>query len=158
MKRLELTKGQYALVDDADFPQLNQHAWSATWAKSTESYYAKRKEKGKSIMLQRQIMKPRKGKRVDFIDGDSLNCQRINLQIGTPSQVMGKARQYKTNKTGYRGVIAPTGRHRWRANISTKGKMLKSGNFDSAEEAAKEYDRLAIKHFGRFARLNFPQG
>jgi hypothetical protein len=72
MRRLELTKGQYALVDDEVFATLNRYAWSASWAEATQSYYAKRKAKGKSIPLHRQIMRARKGRRLDFVDGDTL--------------------------------------------------------------------------------------
>lgn len=159
MKRLELTKGQYALVDDEDFAELNRHAWSASFAKATGSYYAQRKEKGKMIMLQRQVMKVKgsgRRRRVDFINGDTLDCQKQNLRLCTPKQDAGNARLRKTNTTGFRGVIAPSGRHRWRANITIKGKSVKLGSFDSAQDAAKAYDVAAKKHFREFARLNFP--
>jgi len=41
--------------------------------------------------------------------------------------------------------------------IMVDGSDLQVGNFTSVEAAARAYDRAARKHFGEFARLNFPE-
>lgn len=55
----------------------------------------------------------------------------------------------------FKGVTkAPRG---YRVMIQRARKVLFSGYFDSAHEAAEAYDREARKLFGKHARLNFPR-
>jgi len=41
--------------------------------------------------------------------------------------------------------------------IQNNGKDIYLGSFKSSEEAAIAYDNAAIRFFGEFAKLNFPQ-
>ena len=45
---------------------------------------------------------------------------------------------------------------KWRARIFVGGKRVHLGCFDAAEDAARAYDAAAVKHYGEFAKLNFP--
>ncbi len=40
--------------------------------------------------------------------------------------------------------------------ISVNGIAQPSKSYKTEEEAAREYDKLALKHFGQYAYLNFP--
>ena len=53
----------------------------------------------------------------------------------------------------YRGV-SKNG-NRWQVLIMINRKKTYIGNFDSEEEAAKAYDKFAIKYHGNKARTNF---
>ena len=44
----------------------------------------------------------------------------------------------------------------WRARLGVGGKRLHLGTFETATEAAIAYDLAAVKHYGEFARVNFP--
>lgn len=44
---------------------------------------------------------------------------------------------------------------RFRAMIQVNGRKFTSGRFDTDVEAAREYDRLARLHRGKFAKTNF---
>lgn len=48
------------------------------------------------------------------------------------------------------------GYDRWRTRISLNGKRICIGDYGTAEEAARAYDRAARELHGEFARLNFP--
>ncbi len=73
MKRIPLTQGQFALVDDEDYDRLNQFKWHAV--KAHRSYYAVRTIKDidgkcKHIKMHREILGlvPNDGVFVDHIN------------------------------------------------------------------------------------------
>ena len=57
----------------------------------------------------------------------------------------------------YRGVSRNRERQTWRAFIKKNRKSTFIGSFSDEISAAKAYDAAAIKMFGKFARLNFPE-
>ena len=66
----------------------------------------------------------------------------------------------KDNPRGYKGVTVRTrkdGSKRYSAMIHPGGKAVWLGTHGYPEEAARAYDKAAIKHFGDFAWLNFPR-
>lgn len=93
---------------------------------------------------------------VDHIDGNGLNNRRSNLRPATVSQNNANSRA-RLSISGYRGVARhkPTGL--WQAYIHADGKHRSCGYFRDVVEAARARDLAAFKHFGEFARLNFPE-
>src|SRR5262249_11741106 len=87
----------------------------------------------------------------DHKDHHGTNNQRENLRPCTPSQNFANGR-YRLGASGFRGVRELRKTSRWRASIGTQ----ELGTFATAEEAAHAYDAVAIKHYGDFATLNFP--
>ena len=87
MKKIKLTHGQFALVDDKDFNELNKHKWSAYYNKNINKYYVVRGKKinGKqtAIRMPRVIMNVPKGKQVYYINHDTLDNRKENLCIRT---------------------------------------------------------------------------
>jgi hypothetical protein len=63
----------------------------------------------------------------------------------------------KNNTTGYRGIRWNKERKRWKVYIGFNRKRVYVGDFRDKVEAAKAYDAVALKYFGEFAYLNFPQ-
>lgn len=158
MMKIALTHGKVAIIDDADWPLVSQHKWSAIAAnrdgRNIIHWYA---VAAGPIYMHRLIMAPPRGVHVDHKDNDGLNNARSNLRIATPSQNSANSR-HKLGRSGYRGVVQRTP-NRWRAIIN---KQCEPGNvylglFPSAEEAARAYDRAAFDRYGEFATLNFPE-
>jgi hypothetical protein len=155
-KSIPLTKGRFALVDDADYEWLNQKKWCLKSVGSKEYAAANFwNGKGNVVTMHRYILgKACEGKMVDHKDGNGLNNQRSNLRPCTHSENMRNVKKPSVNTFPYKGV-RPQGRG-WRADMSCNNKTIYLGTFDGVEEAARAYDKKAKELFGEFARLNFP--
>lgn len=150
--RIPLSRDVFALVDPEDFEELSQYKWSAI--RSGRKFYAIRREKGRTILMHRQIMKARRGTQVDHKDGDGLNNHRENLRSCTSQQNHANVRSYR-GSSRFVGVWR-TG-NKWQAGITCRGKRYHLGLFDDEIEAAKARDRKAWELLGEFAYLNFPE-
>jgi len=178
MKKIKLTQGKFALVDDEDFEELNQYKWCAYIDKKNGMYRAMRsvviqynpKMKTKGIIMHRAILGIVDPKiHVDHIDGNSLNNTRANLRKATPTQNGANRRTSKANTSGYRGVCfrkksgtdrygnkLPFPKKEWVAQININGKRVGLGYFTTAEEAARAFDKAAKMIYGDFCgKLNF---
>lgn len=156
MKKIPLTKGRYARIDDVDFERVAQIRWSTTKSKSAiETFYAISKVGKKTIYLHRFILEPTDKETVDHINGDGLDNRRENLRICTQSQNL--MRQRKTRgKSKYKGVWKHQYKDKWCADIKANGVRHRLGIFKTEKSAAKAYDEKAKEIHGVFARLNFP--
>lgn len=139
-------------LDDQD-KDLLQHKWSALPSKHIT--YAKAIVNGKQVLLHRLVAE-RMGLSldgvIDHINGDALDCRRVNLQACTHQQNIMKQRHQATAKSPFKGVVPFRGK--WRARITLNGKTQHLGLFASAVEAAQAYNQKAVELFGTFARLN----
>ena len=158
MKKIPLTQGKFAIVDDADFEWLSQWKWCAR--PDRRNWYAMRRvwKNGKSvtIWMHRQILNTPPGKETDHINSDGLDNRRCNLRMCTTSQNSGNARKcHKPTTSKYKGVYWNRIAYKWHVQIGQKGKRVHLGYFDSEIEAAQVYDRAALKYFGEFANINF---
>jgi len=154
VKKILLTQGQHALVDDEDFDFLNQFGWYACYNKSISNFYAQRshylrdirgKRKLKMIMMHRLIMerivcrKLQRNELIDHINHDPLDNRRENLRIATNRQNMQNMTRKTTSK--YPGVSWVKDGCKWRAEIWMNGKSKYLGIFKDEREAAKAYER-----------------
>ena len=156
MRKIPLSQGKFALVDDEDFEHLSQWNWCI--GKCGSKLYAKRGRKlcdplgyPSSILMHRILLDT---DRVDHIDGDGLNNQKLNLRHCTVSQNAWNTGMFKTNTSGYKGVFWHKKSQKWRAQISCQGKTKHLGYFHNKVEAAKCYDEAALRLHGEFAQTN----
>lgn len=151
-----LTRGLFALVDEADLPLLGGRKWHAhpCQRKSGGFYASASRGRNGTIYMHRIILSAREGHLVDHVNGDGLDNRRCNLRIATKSQNL--INRVAENPSGYRGVsLTPHGR--WKAKVTLHRQAYRfPGSFGTSEEAARAYDEMALRYHGEFARLNFP--
>jgi len=151
MKKIPLTQGKFALVDDEDFEYLSQWKWCANKSHNTFYVITNIYKNGKWTidMMHRLLLD---GKQIDHKDGNGLNNQKKNLRACTHQQNQANRRPTKgTSK--YKGVCCRN--KKWQSYIRIDGKRIHLGYFDSEIDAAMSYDRAALQYFGDFARTNF---
>ena len=153
MKKIKLTQGKFALVDDVDYKWLNQWKWCAMY--SYGNWYAMR-GKRPQIFMHRLILNTPFGMDTDHINHNTLDNKHCNIRVCTHQQnsFNGKPRK-GTSK--YKGVSWFKRDKKWRAYIVLNNKQIHLGYFISEIEAARTYDKAAIKHFGVYAFLNHPE-
>jgi hypothetical protein len=114
--------------------------------------------KTKTIRLHREIMNPPAGLLVDHKNLDSLDNRRTNLRLATHSQNQcNKSKTKSKTSSRFVGLSRDKTRGEWDVRLKHHGKRIWIGRFTDEIEAAKAYDRAAIKYHGEFARLNFPE-
>ena len=154
MKKLSLENTELvALVDDVDYEGVSKHRWYLNSNGYVYGYFGNNKR----LLLHRYILGiSGRQKQVDHKNRNPLDCRRENLRICNNRQNTGNTSKRKTNKSGYKGVCWAKRFKKWRATITDNSKQIHIGYFNSLDEAAKAYDKMATKVFGEFAGLNFP--
>lgn len=153
MKKIKLTRGRFALVDDEDFDYLNEFKWNAFGDR-----YAGRapgaRGKQKLILMHRLIMQTPNGMVTDHINGNGFDNRKTNLRVCRHVDNTRNNKLSKRNTSGYKGVFWQASINKWRARIRVDRKLISLGSYVTREEAAVAYNSGAIKYYGRFAKLN----
>lgn len=162
MKRIPLTRGKFALVDDEDYDDLMQWKWCAS--STSHTFYSVRGRKAEEetgptkIYMHRAIMRPEPHLHIDHINGDGLDNRRCNLRSCINSQNQMNKGSKRNASSKYIGVSWDKALSKWRAQIIKDRKRTHLGLFNSEIEAALAYDTAARTLHGEFAQLNFNSG
>ncbi len=160
-RTIPLTRGQFTIVDAADFDWLNQWKWYADWSAFTETYYARRNctvvggVKAKSVKMHRAILGLVAGDRfdADHRNLNTLDNRRENLRICTRSQNRVNTGPRIDNAIGLKGVCWHKVTSKWIASIQYQGKKYHLGIFPTPQAAHDAYCEAAKRLHGEFARF-----
>lgn len=145
---LELTQGKVALVSFEDYNEVAKFNWTF------DGRYVSRKEPmlngklGKKVYLHRYIMKPEDNLVVDHINGDKLDCRRMNMRVCTSSSNSLNVCLSKKNRSGYRGVGWDRWSHIWYAEFNHQGIRYRKKGFNTPREASAWYEEVRKKVLG----------
>lgn len=161
MRKIKLTQGKYALVDDKNYEWLNQWKWNTF--KTGQSWYAHTRMGSEKVSMHRLILGLSKGdgKQTDHANHNGLDNREFNLRICNSSQNAINKRKLIKTTSKYKGVwLVVDNRSKkeyryWRSGIRVDGKRKYLGCFKSEIKAAKAYDVAAKELFGKFANCNF---
>lgn len=166
MRKIELTQNKVALVDDDVFKLLEFVPFHAMLSKGR--YYARTNRSllvGKvHTYLHWIVIQPsfHKSFQIRFKDGNTLNCQRGNLEYIEKSvnvQKNSKKQKARRKSSKYLGVSKDGDMKRlrtkkWSAIIKHNGMVYRLGRYLTELEAAEVYNRKAIELFGESAKIN----
>jgi hypothetical protein len=150
MREIALFNGRgIALVDEEDFDRVMRYSWHF----HRPRYAAAHIRGCGTVGLHRFIVRPMPGKVVDHINHDGLDNRRENLRECSHSEnTAHRLLSMSVSASGYFGVHE----HRvGRWDVVVARRYV--GRFSDVHEAARAYDSAALKKWGEFATLNFPE-
>jgi hypothetical protein len=161
-RRIHMAQPKYAKVDPADYKRLRGYEWLAK--KGRSSFYARRRAAGSKagkealIYLHQEVIEVPEGMVVDHINHDGMDNRRANLRAATYSQnLCHRKKRSGAKQSKYKGIYWRKKNRKWQAVITFDRKKIYLGYFRNEIDAAKAYDRAAMKYHGEFASLNFPE-
>jgi len=152
MGEIVLRSGARVLVDDGDVKWLSRWRWSEYRGRRGHRY-ATRHERGKTILMHREVLGLLPGLVTDHINGDGLDNRRENLRACTHRENLSNRRVALNNTSGTPGVgfdSSKRGSKQWRARIKVNGRRHHLGWFRLKEDAVKAYWAAAERHWGSF--------
>lgn len=157
MKKIPLTQGFEALIDDSDHAQVSQFNWHAARRRGRVYAACRMGPGGSGIVFLHRFLIPGVPQ-VDHRDGNGLDNRRGNIRAATNQENQrGHRRNSKVASSIYRGVSWYPRYLKWRARVTVDNREVSLGYFSAEKDAAQAYDDAARKYFGEFASPNFPQ-
>jgi len=92
---------------------------------------------------------------VDHENRNTLDDRVENLRAAIPTQNSANRNKNRDCANPYMGIVHQ--QKKWIASCGSRGKVYRSKYFDTPEEAALAYNKLAVKHHKEFALLNIIQ-
>lgn len=91
---------------------------------------------------------------IDHANGVKDDNRLCNLREATSTNNSHNTGVKKGNKSGYKGVYLDSKKDKWRSQIRHNGKRKHLGTFRCKHEAAKSWNKAALKYHGEFAYQN----
>ena len=159
MKKIKLTQGKFAIVDDEDFEYLNRFYWQIYKSGDGIVYPVRAvptERRTISIRMVNLIVNGKKGHYLRHINGDRLDCRKENLELLSTNHKRQLRRNInpKDGRTSiYRGVYRKlsNGSKCWVAQIGHKNERIHIGNFYKEKDAARAYNKRAREIYGDLA-------
>ena len=170
MKKIKLTQGKYAIVDEEDYHYLSRFKWHLAKGSADGNFMARRglksvKENGVTaetyISMEQFIIPPKLYAVIGFKNKNTLDCRKENLFYESYSTKRHRAdKEAGKCSSKYKGVCWNKDSKKWTACIYKKyikGEKVKRyglGYFNNEKEAGLAYNEKAIELYGEYAYQN----
>lgn len=159
MKKIPLTKGKFAIVDDYAYPLVSQFSWFVDAdGKPRTNVWDSKRQVPVGVYLSRWLKMALPNQIVLFLNKNVQDCRIENLYVETDDEGKHKREwQQKIHKKGkflskYKGVSKK--RNTYYAYINKNGIRIRLGTYKNEKDAALAYNKKAEELFGVFATLN----
>jgi hypothetical protein len=158
MKKIPLTQGKFAIVDDEDFDYLSRF----TFCYGPNGHAVRRvmQTNGNSVSIGMIyfILHKEKFEVYHYKNGNTLDFRKENILITSRQNSSACLTTLRDHTSIYRGVCWDKQAKKWNATISKRidGKRQKYhlGYFDTQEKAGLAYNKKAFEIYGEFAYQN----
>lgn len=157
--KIKLSKDRFAIVDKDDLEKIKTRKWYASKGRTT--YYAITSVRGKTVYMHRMIMNAKNGRYVDHVNKNGLDNRKSNLRLVSNAQNCRNNDKHLRRRIKLKGVILheTNGKYarkkQWQSRIWVNGKSISLGYFFTPEEAAREYDKAALRLFNGDITMNY---
>lgn len=161
MRRIGLTQGKYAIVDDRFYLRLKIFKWYAL--KRGKTFYAvrnaaiKRGRKRGMIFMHHAVLEMAgiaRKRTTDHRDRNGLHNWLKNLRPASMAQNQYNCGARSNNTSGFKGVCRHSNGRHWQAQIAVDGVRIHLGNFLTPELASVAYVKAARKYHREFANTD----
>ncbi len=157
-RKIPLTQGKFAIVDEEDYEELNKYKWYALNHRG--HFYAGRVDikdgRRRNMTMHRQLINCPIDKVIDHKNHNGLDNRKANLRVATRQQNSWNIKKRPGKKSSqFKGVSFCKRDKRWEAYIICGMKHIFIGRYDDEETAARAYDEKAKELFREFANPNF---
>ena len=143
------------IVDEEDYSKLSAYNWYPLNSSSGNTYATRGKTGRGTVYMHKEILPSPPGMVTDHKNGDSLDNRRENLRIAPLRGNAANSRR-DLSQHGYRGVYMKGDKYYCYVSENNKMRHIPGGHY-TPEQAARSRDREAVKVYGEFAVLNFPE-
>ena len=165
MKKILLTKGKYAIVDNEDYPYLRKLKWKAIF-KSRDWYAVLRKRVNNrrettSIYMHELLTDLENCDCITFKNKNTLDYRKENLFGVSKGVSLTRSRKMTTCNgkkptSKYKGLCRriKKGKLSWEVRIDKNKKTYYCGSFKNQTNGARAYNKKARELYGEFAYQN----
>jgi len=143
VKKISLTRGMFALVDDEDYEWLSQWKWYALRTRKN-CFYVARQKNGKTVLMHREILNLKKDQKIQghHKNHNTLDNRRKNLEIVNNRENNSNKKYHSKHGVGIEKKKDIRRQKPFRASVEINGKAKHIGYFTTAkkaQEARKEF-------------------